>query len=93
MNDIRSIGHQVALKIQEVHKDLPAVTSTPGQPMQQVADTLEYLNLKSRIKKLESQFENLKGILIILVDELDKEGVLTEIIVSRFLQEPPRNFP
>jgi len=90
---IRSIGHQIALKIQEVHKELPTEPLTPGQPMQQVANTLEFINLKSRIKRLETQFENLKGILIILVDELDKEGVLTEIIVSRFLKEPPRNFP
>ncbi len=90
---VRSIGHQVALKIQEVHKDLPPPTLQPTQPMPPVADSLEYLNLKSRIKNLETQFENLQGILIILVDELDKEGVLTDIIVSRFLQEPPRNFP
>ena len=76
-----------------MQKDLPTVTATPGQPMEQVADTIEFINLKSRIKKLESQFENLKGIIIILVDELDKEGVLTEIIVSRFLKEPPKNFP
>lgn len=87
---VRSIGHQVALRIQEVQKDLPVPTFIPAQPAPHVTESLEYLNLKSRIQNLEKQFENLKEILIILVDELDKEGVLTEIIVSRFLGKTPK---
>ncbi|NVM27489.1 MAG: hypothetical protein HWN65_01495 [Candidatus Helarchaeota archaeon] len=69
---------------------MPVPTFIPAQPTPKVAESLEYLNLKSRIQNLEKQFENVKEILIILVDELDKEGVLTEIIVSRFLGKTPK---
>ena len=87
---VRSIGHQVALRIQEVQQDLPVARFIPAQPAAKVTESIEYQNLKGRIQNLEKQFENLKGILILLVDELVKEGVLTEIIVSRFLGKTPK---
>ncbi|NVM53418.1 MAG: hypothetical protein HWN66_06905 [Candidatus Helarchaeota archaeon] len=85
IHHIRSRRHQAALKIQETQKDLSTPILEPSQPTSQVADSLEFLNLKSRIRNMEKQYEVLKEIIVILVDELDKEGVLTDIIVSRFL--------